>query len=187
MSCSSTTSSQISTAEIKNIIECLRYQQYRDTTKKNYYTIWKIFSNFFIKLDQKPMEWADRLTLFVGYLIENRHQSSTVKCYILAIKAVLKDCDIEVRQDQYLLSSLTRACRLCNDQVRTRLPIQKGLLGIILRQIDIKWPSQTYLAALYKAIFSTMYYGLLRISEIAGQHPILARDIHIGKNKSKFY
>ena len=34
--------------------------------------------------------------------------------------------------------------------------------------------------------FSTMYYGLLRISKITGQHPILAQDVHVGVNKKKF-
>ena len=109
-----------------------------------------------------------------------------MRCYVSVIKSVLKDCNIEVDEDQYLISSLTKACRLQNDQVRTQLPLQKGVLGILLKEIDNKWPAQRYLTALYKAIFSTMYYRLLRISEIAGQHPILAQDVHIGENKRKF-
>ena len=39
--------------------------------------------------------------------------------------------------------------------------------------------------ALYKAIFASAYYGLLRISEIAKGHPVLARDVHIGMNKNR--
>ena len=31
-----------------------------------------------------------------------------------------------------------------------------------------------------------MYYGLLRVSEIASHHPVLARDVHIGQNERKF-
>ena len=38
-------------------------------------------------------------------------------------------------RDKYLLTSLTRACRLVNDTVKTRLPIQKGLLHILLNQV----------------------------------------------------
>ena len=106
--------------------------------------IWKIFSNFFVRLDYKPNNWADRLSLFVGHLIQNKRQSSTVRCYVSAIKSVLKDCNIEVEEDQYLISSLTKACRLQNDQVRTRLPLQKGVLGILLKEIDNKWPAQRY-------------------------------------------
>ena len=42
------------------------------------------------------------------------------------------------------------------------------------------------MATLYKAIFSMMYYGLLCISEVASEHAVLARDVHMGPNKRKF-
>ena len=186
--CSTTSSdySRISAVDIKNIVDRLRYQQHRDTTQKNYYTVWKIFSKFLVRLDDRPVSWTDHLTLFVGHLIQQNKQSSTVKSYISAIKSVLHDCDIKVNEDQYLLSSLTRACKFKNDQIKTRLPIQKGLLGLILRQVDIKFNAQCYVATLYKAIFSMMYYGLLCISEVASEHAVLARDVHVGANKRKF-
>ena len=45
---------------------------------------------------------------------------------------------------------------------------------------------QPYLEHLYKAVFSTAYYGLLRIGEIAdSEHSILAKNVHIGINKNK--
>ena len=35
-------------------------------------------------------------------------------------------------------------------------------------------------------MFATAYYGMLRVGEISsGDHPILARDVHIAKNKQK--
>ena len=80
--------------------------------------------NFFIQLDRKPDNWEDRLTLFVGYLIENKRKCS----YISAIKAVLKQDGIELCEDKYLLSSLTRVCRKKNDHIITHLPINKNLL-----------------------------------------------------------
>ena len=172
--------------DIRNIVERLRFQQHRDSTQKNYYTVWKLFGKFFVRLDIRPVSWADRLTLFVGYLIQQNKQSSTVKSYVSAIKSVLRDCDIELNENQYLIASLTRACKSKNDQIKTRLPIQKGLLGLILRQIDIKYLDQQFIPIMYKAIFSMMYYGLLQVSEIASHHLVLARDIHIGQNKRKF-
>ena len=39
---------------------------------------------------------------------------------------------------------------------------------------------------MYKAIFAAAYFGLLQISEVAGLHAILARNVHIGTNKKKF-
>ena len=170
-------------------METLRHQQHRDTTKRNYYTVWRIFSNFFVRLDRKLVKWEDCLTLFVVHLINTRKQSSTVKSYISVIKSVLRDCNIKLQEDQYLITSLTRTCKLKSDQIRNRLPLQKGILGILLRHLSEKYCDQPYLAAMYKALFSTMYFGLLRISEVAlckSQHAVLARDVHIGWNKKKF-
>ena len=76
--------------------------------------------SFFIRLDHKPDNLEDRLTLFVGYLVENKKKSSTVRSYILAIKSVLKDDGIDLCEDRYLLTSLTSACKYKNDRVTTR-------------------------------------------------------------------
>ena len=89
----------------------------------NYYTFWKQFNQFFIKLDHKPLNWSDRLNLFVAYLVNNNQKSTTVKSYISAIKAVLWDVGITINEDGVLLAMLTRACKLCNDQLRAKLPV----------------------------------------------------------------
>ena len=91
--------------EISSIVEQLKHNQHRNSTKKCYYAVWKLFNEFFMKLDLKPKKWEDRLTLFVGYLIENEKQSSTVKSCISAIKAVLKMNGIKITEDEYLLAS----------------------------------------------------------------------------------
>ena len=121
--------------------------------------------------------------------MENNRQSATVKSYISAIKAILKEHKIVVNPDECLISSMTLACRLKNDQIKTRLPIKKGMLRLVLEEI-VKYyykRNQPYLAALYTTMMSTMYHGLLRISEVTkGTHPILAKDVHIGSNKRKF-
>ena len=143
-----------------------------------------------LRLDYRPDNWEDRLVLFVGYLIQNKKQSATVRSYISAIKAVLREDNQKIDEKVYLIISLKKACRLQNDQIVTRLPIQKGLLKIILQQVTdtfLMSKNQPFLASLYRAIFSTMYYGLLRIGEVVtGSHPVLARDMHISTNKHKF-
>ena len=151
--------------------------------------IWKLFNQFFIKLDRKPRDWNQRLVLFVCYLIDNKKQSSTVRSYISAIKAVLKDQKIEIKEDEYLLPSLTKACRLKNDVVNIHIPIQKGLMKLILKAIDKHYANiqQPYLRLLYLTLFSTAYYSLFRVGELtAGNHPVLAKDVQIGDNKKNF-
>ena len=82
------------------------------------------------------MSWEDRITLFVGYLIQEGKQSSTVKSYVSAIKTVFRDDGFKIQEDKYLISSLTKACCLINDQFRTRLPIQKGMLVVLLEKVE---------------------------------------------------
>ena len=150
----SSTSSSISTREISKIVDQLRHEQHRNSTQKNYYTVWKLFNKFFIRLDRKPKRWEDGLNLFVGYLVDSKNQSSTVRSYISAIKAVLRTNKIKIQEDQYLLSAMTKACKLKNDRVKARLPIQKAMLSVIIKMIRKHFykSNQPYLAALYKAL-----------------------------------
>ena len=161
----------------------LKGEQNRSSTRRNYYCVWKSFNNFIISFDRKPRFWEDKLTLFVGFLIHNGKKSSTVRSYVSAVKAVLLDIDIELNYNQFLIRSLTRACRLINDQVRTRLPIYKAMLHLILQETLHHYDQQPYLASMYCALFTAAYYGLLRVGELtAGEHPIRAADVQIGIN-----
>ena len=159
--------------------------------QQNYYTIWKLFNKFFLRLDKKPPTWGERLSLFVGYLIDSNKQSATVKSYISAIKAVLKTNNFKLNEDQFLLTSLTRACKIRNDRVTTKLPVHKGVLYIIMKRIQYTFlkRNQPYLALLFTTMISTMYFGLFRVGELAkneGKHTVLAKDVQIGDNKKKF-
>ena len=165
----------------------LRLERNRSSTRKIYYSVWKQFNEFFIRLDFKPQTWEDRLILFVGFLVERNRKSSTIRSYISAVKAVLREDNVEIQEDKYLLSSLTKACKYKNDQVRIRLPIQKGVLKILLDKISEEMGStQPYLCCMYKAIFSSAYFGLLRIGEIAhGEHPVTVGGVNVARNKRK--
>ena len=112
-SCSiSSKSSSILTKGIEKIIESLKQQKYRASTRQNYLKIWKGFNQFFVRLDSKPTKWEDYIVLFAAHLIDEGKQSQTFKSYISAIKVVLLDNAIEINEDIYLLYSLTRSCRL---------------------------------------------------------------------------
>ena len=184
----SSTSSSISTKNLENYVVKLKNNRNRNSTKKNYYSVWRTFNEFFIKLDRKPPTWEERLILFVGFLVSKQRKSTTIKSYISAIKSVLADDGVMLNEDRFLLGSLTRACRLINDKVRTRLPIQKGILNILIKTClqHFNQISQPYLGSLHSALLMAGYFGLLRVGELtAGEHPILAKDVHIGENKKK--
>ena len=79
-------------------------------------------------------------------------------------------------------------CCYVNDTVKIRLLIHKEILHMLLYTISDNFQSQEYLGVMYRALYSTAYYGLFRVSEVtAGEHPLLARDINIGDNKDKVW
>ena len=129
---SSSSSSKISTRHIQLIIEKLMGQTRRSSTTQTYLSIWRQFNKFVINLDIKPTSWEDGVTLFIGYKIDNGMQSATVKTYVSAIKKLLVEDGYDWDDQKILLGSLTSACRLINDRVYTRLPIQCGLLEMII-------------------------------------------------------
>ena len=167
---SGSTASSISTKAIEQIVDKLKMERNRTTTKRTYYNVWKNFNQFIVKLDRKPPSWEDRIVLYVGYLVNQTRKSSTIKSYISTIRFVLREDGVMLNEDKFLLTSLTKACRLKNDKVMTRLPIQKGVLCVILNHIRSYFMSQPYLEKLFNAIFSSAYYGLLRIGELREIH-----------------
>ena len=185
---SRSTSSTISTAAIQSIVDKLRLEKNKKTTRSMYYGVWKNFNKFIIRLDNKPKTWEDRIILYTGYLVDSNLKSTTIRSYLSGIRSVLADDGVILNEDRCLLNSLTRACKLINDRVRTRLPIQRGMLNVLLLEIDNLFlgSGQEYLAILYQALFSTSYFGLFRVSELTyGEHAVKAKDVHLAENKSK--
>ena len=167
-------------------MDMLKNEQHRSSTKRNYRNIWKNFNQFCICLDIKPDSWEDRISLYAGYLVSSNKQSSMVKSYVSAIKGVLEMSGIKVNEDRCLLSSLTRACRLVNDKVRARLPIQRSMLVTILNKLGDIFHDQPFLYTLFTALFSTAYFGLFRVGELTkSEHAVRADDVQIGVNKNK--
>ena len=142
---------------------------------------------FIIRLDSRPESWEDRICLFAAHLIHVKQiQSSTLRSYYSAIKNILAKDDYIVNDNKVCLNSLAKACRLVNDRVRTQLPIHNGLLDLLLFEVERIFDRQPYLETMYKVIFILAYYFLFRIGELtSGRHPIMAKNVHIGRNKNK--
>ena len=184
--------SMISAADMWQILERLKNSQTRVSTKHNYHKIWKHFNKFLIKLDSKPPRWEARVTLFCTYLVDKGTQSSTIRSYISAIKHMLKMDGYHWSDNDLLLSSLTRACKVINDTYHQRRPITKTILEIMLFELERLFSKDLYLEVIYKAVFIVAYYGLFRIGELAADtgayssnHAVKACNVHLGKNKDK--
>ena len=144
----SMTSSMLLASEISSIIEHLKQERHRSSTRKNYYSVSKVFNQFFIHLDIKPSTWEHRLTLFVGYLVINNRKSTTINCYVSAIKAVLANIGVVINENRFLLSALVNACKLRNDRISTKLPIRHGLTNLLLKAVSDIFTKQPYLERL---------------------------------------
>ena len=142
-----------------------------------------------MRLDTLPDSWEERVALFRAYLVEYRKiKSTTLRCYISAIKHTLKCNGYKWRDEVVWLNSLIRSCKKIKNTVYTRFPIHFKLLEMILFEIGRKFKCQPYLDCLYKSIFSLAYYGLLRTGEVVaadGGHTIKAKNILVATNKNK--
>ena len=133
-----------------------------------------------------PETWEDRLVIYITSLVQLGHESQTMTSYISAFITVLKKEHVVLKDDTYTLSSLVKACKIKTGVFKVRLPIQRGLLRIILDKMDEYYQlhSQPYLCCLYKAITAITYYGWLRIGEVTtGEHPIIVRDVFMAKKR----
>ena len=185
--------SRISADRMEQILLELENSRVRKSTSKNYLQIWRMFNKFIVRLDKKPDSWECRVALFCAYLIEKGNKSTTIKSYISAIKNILVAHIHYVWNDGILLlNTLTRACKLENDHLMQRILIKRGLLELILFELERMFPTSMYNEILYKAIFVMAYYGLMRLCEIASEsgehivdHAVKARNVHVGVNKEK--
>ena len=172
---------------MEQLLEQLKGDNHQKSTKLNYYGIWKNFNLFIIKLDKIPNTWEKRISLYCIYLVVDQElKSSTIKSYISGIKSVLKSDGYICDEGKLLLNALIKSCKLKNDTIKTRLPIQKGLLEIILFEIRRRFGTQPYLEAMYISAYLIAYYGLLRVGEITFSiHSVKAKDLHESKTKKR--
>ena len=88
-----------------------------------------------------------------------------------------------------ILSSLARGCRIVNDKMKIRLPIQKGLFEMLLYELERYFGGnhpQPYLEIMYKALFCLAYYGMLRVGELTlGDHTLKAGDVHVSGSSER--
>ena len=110
----------------------------------------------------------------------------TIKSNLSAIRAVLKIEGVNLKEDLYLLNTLTRVCKFKNDQLVQRLPIKKVMLHKLLGKLIEVYAIQPYLLRLYVALLITTYAGLFRIGEVTNSpHVVRAKDVEIATNKKK--
>ena len=51
-------------------MEAMQRMKNRNSTYQNYYTIWKLFNSFLVRLDYLPRSWEERTALFCIHLTQ---------------------------------------------------------------------------------------------------------------------
>ena len=186
-SSSTTTSSQISIVRIQRVLEDLQNNHTRNSTTQNYLSIWRHFNKFLIRLDTNIKTcWEDKAALFGAHLADKGIKSTTLRSYFSAIKNILKRDGYPWDNKKVLLSTLIKGCKLKNDTVTVRMPIQRKLLEMLIFEMQKMFKIQPYLNTMYTALYLIMYYGLMRVGEIAlSEHTVKAVNVHVGSNKDK--
>lgn len=153
-----------------------------------YMVAWRAINEFYCRLDNKPKPWEQRMSLFIAYMMKKRYEKATIQTYISGIKYVLRNIlHIDVSDNAFRFTALIKAARYKNNKVTLRMPIKLPLLNKILEEVDNvkRLQNQPYLIALYRAMFTAAYYGLLRVGKMTGKHAVTAKNMHIAKNKKK--
>ena len=76
----SSQSSKLSLEYMNNVIERLKCKQTRQSTAKNYLSIWRHLNRFIISLDTREnLTWEQKTALFGAYLVDGGVQSSTLE------------------------------------------------------------------------------------------------------------
>lgn len=158
----------------------------KSKTQRTYRVAYLDFTRFNLALDEMPELLDDQLAMFVAYRIEKGDFSSTITTYLAGIKSMLLLDGIEINTRTVRLRALIKACKYENDRVIQRMPIKESLLMRIIRQVDVIFRDQPYLNSLYRCMITMGYFGMLRVGEMAtGDHPLLARDVHLSHRDKK--
>lgn len=158
----------------------------KNSTKRTYRSAYLEFTRFNLALDNMPELLDDQLAIFVASRVEKGDYSNTVSSYLSGIKYMLSKDGIEINTRTVRLRALIKACKYKNDRVVQRMPIKESLLVRLVRQVDTIFHNQPYLASLYNCMMVMGFYGMMRVGEMAkGDHPILARDVHLSEVNKK--
>ena len=81
--------------ELQLTADKLQWEQRYKTSKKTYYYGWRSFSNFILRLDERPDTWDEKLILFMAHLI-GKHPEQTIRSYVSAVRGILKEDGVQI-------------------------------------------------------------------------------------------
>lgn len=160
------------------VVEKIKTCKVQESTRMAYHNQWVACNQFLLRFNNLPQDWGDRLVLYATALAEDGKTPATIKTYISGIRQVLLLDKVQFSDRSFELKAIIRASKLVNNHIMVRMPINKKILTVILRQIQLRYDQQPYLCAMYRAMCTMAYYGMLRIGEMtAGKHALKAQHV----------
>ena len=176
----------MSSSAISRIVDKLKSERCRDSTRRTYHNVRHLFAKFYAQLDRKPKLWNDRILLFVAYLVDAcKLKSTTVRSYVSAIKGVLVEDEVEIENDSFELKALTRACRLKNDSHHQISNLQ-GFTYADTKEIgNTSWRSTILAETLPSFVQYCLFWSPEGGEVTDSEHSIRVKNTHIRTNKDK--
>lgn len=156
-------------------------------TQLAYNTAVNTFSTF-RRLYNLPTTWPiplQHVIWFITYLFEKSYSSKTIHTYVSGLSFYHKiNCWYNITE-VFLVRKLLEGCRRNRPSVDNRAPITISMLIDFCKIL----PNVTYSefeTSLFRAIFTTAYFGLFRVSElvfsVVDNRSILFKDIKLEAN-----
>lgn len=140
-----------------------------EDTKKSYNRIWLDFLNFcntFLSISEASLPiTVATLSLYMAYLHEKGFAASTLYTYNSAIAYFHKIRGLHDPYNSFYIGKLLQGAKRLRPSKENRLPITLAILHRLVTALDHTC-STTYNQILFKCMFLTAFYGLLRIGEI---------------------
>ena len=138
-------------------------------TRKLYSRIWSEFRNFCASHLQVqdaiiPVS-ISTLSLFLASLFMKGYAPSTLFTYNSAVSYMHKLNGLPDPGSSVFIQKMLQGAKKSRIQVDNRLPITKSILYRLVLALN-KTCSLPYYQSLYKAMFVTAFFGLLRVGEI---------------------
>ena len=146
--------------------------------------MFKVFTISQLKRPYLPSS-PDSIALYMTHLHRLGLQSTTIRAHLSALSFFHRIKGYPSPTSAFLITKLLETYRRRDRPRRTRKPIHSYLLKRVNSALSRH--QFGYDSYLYRAIFSLMYHGALRISEIAptttNSHALLLDQVHIKDEK----
>lgn len=159
------------------------------STLSSYQNAWKNFDKFSssinLTVSAQTIPLSEHtIALFVSFLYEKGYKAESIRSQLSAISYSHKLKGVPPPTESFLVKKLIKGAAARSPGGDVRYPVSLSVLSRLVCNVQ-KIVSCVYDGLLFKAMFSTAFYGFLRCSEFTvGQHNLGYHQIYISPDSS---